>query len=82
MVKDGGLSFETQLKIEFLSPNNGSKKCLEKPQYTGLFCAIFWLGRMHVLKNIFLNGKFHQARSHLYIFHLKVYFGNQIEGSR
>ena len=31
MIKDGGLSFETQLKIEFLPPNNGSKKCLENP---------------------------------------------------
>ena len=30
MIKDGGLSFETQLRIEFLPPNNGSKKCLEK----------------------------------------------------
>ena len=30
MVKDGGLSFETQLKIEFLPPNNSIKKCLEK----------------------------------------------------
>ena len=30
MLKDGGLSFENQLKIEFLPPNNGSKKCLEK----------------------------------------------------
>ena len=30
MIKDEGLSFETQLKIEFLPPNNGSKKCLEK----------------------------------------------------
>ena len=29
-MKDGGLSFETQLKIEFLPPNNSSKKCLEK----------------------------------------------------
>ena len=28
--KDGRLSFETQLKIEFLPLNNGSKKCLEK----------------------------------------------------
>ena len=26
MIKDGGLSFETQLKVEFLPPNNGSKK--------------------------------------------------------
>ena len=26
MIKYGGLSFETQLKIEFLTPNNGSKK--------------------------------------------------------
>ena len=25
MIKDEGLSFETQLKIEFLPPNNGSK---------------------------------------------------------
>ena len=30
MIKDGGLSFGTQLKIEVLPPNNGSKKCLEK----------------------------------------------------
>ena len=30
MIKDEGLSFETQLKIEFLPPNNGSNKCLEK----------------------------------------------------
>ena len=30
MIKDGELSFETRLKIEFLPPNNGSKKCLEK----------------------------------------------------
>ena len=29
-IKDRGLSFETQLKIEFLPPKNGSKKCLEK----------------------------------------------------
>ena len=34
MIKDGGLSFETQLKIEFLLPNNGSKKCLEKKPCT------------------------------------------------
>ena len=27
MIKDGGLSFETQLKIMFLPTNNGSKKC-------------------------------------------------------
>ena len=30
MIRDGGLSFETQLKVEFLPLNNGSKKCLEK----------------------------------------------------
>ena len=30
MIKDEGLSFETQLKIEFLPPNNGSKKKLWK----------------------------------------------------
>ena len=30
MIKDGGLSFETHLKIEFLQPNNGSKKMLGK----------------------------------------------------
>ena len=30
MTKDGGLSFETQLKIEFLPLHNGSKKMLEK----------------------------------------------------
>ena len=28
--KDGRLSFETQLKIAFLPPNNGSKKSLKK----------------------------------------------------
>ena len=33
MIKDGELSFETRLKIEFLPPNNGSKKCLEKSLY-------------------------------------------------
>ena len=31
MIKDGGLSFKTQLKSEFLPLNNGSKKCLENP---------------------------------------------------
>ena len=30
MIKDGGLSFETQLKIEFLPPHNGSKIVLGK----------------------------------------------------
>ena len=30
MMKGGGLSFETQLTTEFLPPNNGSEKCLEK----------------------------------------------------
>ena len=30
MIKNGGLSFKTQLKVEFLPRNNGSKKCLEK----------------------------------------------------
>ena len=30
MIKDGGLSFKTQLKIEFLPQNNSSKICLEK----------------------------------------------------
>ena len=30
MIKDRGLSLETHLKTEFLTPNNGSKKCLEK----------------------------------------------------
>ena len=30
MQAGGGLSFGTQLKIEFLPPNNGGKKCLEK----------------------------------------------------
>ena len=32
MINDGGLTFGTQLKIEFLPPNNSSKKCLEKSQ--------------------------------------------------
>ena len=35
MIKDEGLSFETQLKIEFLPPNNGSKKSFEKPLNCG-----------------------------------------------
>ena len=30
MIKDRGLILENQLKSEFLPPNNGSKKCLEK----------------------------------------------------
>ena len=30
MIKDGQLSFETQLKIEFLPLNDGNKKCLKK----------------------------------------------------
>ena len=30
MIKDGRLSFESQLKIKFLPPNNDSKKCSEK----------------------------------------------------
>ena len=30
MIKDGRLSLETQMKIEFLPLNNGSKKCLVK----------------------------------------------------
>ena len=30
MIKDRGLSFETQVKNEFLPLYNGSKKCLEK----------------------------------------------------
>ena len=40
MKRDGGLSFETQLKIEFLPPNNGSKKCLEKSLLAGLFAML------------------------------------------
>ena len=31
------ISFETQLKIEFLPPNNGSEKCLEKSLFTCIF---------------------------------------------
>lgn len=30
MKQDGGLTFKTQLKSEFLIPDTGSKKCLEK----------------------------------------------------
>ena len=37
MIKDRGLIFETQLKIEFLPPNNGSKKCLEKSLQSQIF---------------------------------------------
>ena len=45
MIKDGGLSFETQLEIEFLPPHNGSKKMLGKiteegQQETTLFLSI------------------------------------------
>ena len=45
MIKDGGLSFETQLKIEFLPPNSGGKKCLGKSlptqKFSCEFCKIF-----------------------------------------
>ena len=34
VIKDGGLSFETQLKIEFLPQSRGSKKCLGKPLHS------------------------------------------------
>ena len=30
MEQDGGLSFKTHLKSDFLLPDTGSKKCLEK----------------------------------------------------
>ena len=33
MIKDGRFSFNTQVKIEFLPPNNGSGKSLEKPSF-------------------------------------------------
>ena len=45
MIKYGGLSFETQLKIEFLPPNNGSKKWLEKSLAFDYFLYI--LKRLH-----------------------------------
>ena len=44
MIKDGGLSFETKSKIEFLQPNNGSKKCVEKSvmySYTSVFKSFY-----------------------------------------
>ena len=41
MIKDEGLSFETQLKIEFLPPSNGSKKCLEKPMNSIPFMVVW-----------------------------------------
>ena len=31
MIKDGGLSFETQLKIELLPSNSGSKNAWKNP---------------------------------------------------
>ena len=34
MIKDGGLSFETQLKIDFLPPDNSSKKSWKNPWYS------------------------------------------------
>ena len=37
--KDESLSFETQLKVEFLPPNKGSKKCLEK-SLKGVFSGL------------------------------------------
>ena len=47
MIKDGGLSFETQLKIEFLSLNNVSKKCLEK--FLVRICNILAIDNRHGL---------------------------------
>ena len=49
MIKDGGLSFENQLKL-FLLPNNDSKKCLEKSLFVlGFYLFIYFL---HKLVNI------------------------------
>ena len=31
MIKEGGLSFKTQFKIEFLQSNNGSKNAWKNP---------------------------------------------------
>ena len=42
MIKDGGSSFVTQLKIEFLPLNNCSKKCLEKSLLIYVKLAIVW----------------------------------------
>ena len=39
MIKDGGLSFETQLKIEFLPLNNGSKKSMQYFKVLSNLCA-------------------------------------------
>ena len=35
MIKDGGLSFETQLKSEFLPLSNGSKNSWKNPGFVG-----------------------------------------------
>ena len=40
MIKDRGLSFEIQVKIEFLPLYNGSKKCLEKSLRKG--ATLWW----------------------------------------
>ena len=50
MIKDGGLSFENQLKL-FLLPNNDSRKCLEKSLIfvLGFYLFIYFL---HKLVNI------------------------------
>ena len=37
MTKDGGLSFKTLLKTEFLPPNNGSKNAWKNPCHPFLY---------------------------------------------
>ena len=41
--KDGRFRFETQLKIEFLPPNNSSKKCIEKFMFSLRNCKLWEL---------------------------------------
>ena len=53
--KNGRLSFETQLKIEFLLPNNGSKKRLEKSLINQI------LERSSCYQTLETNNSYYQA---------------------
>ena len=53
MIKDGGLSFETQLKIEFLPLNNDIRKCLEKYLHQCIYKYTFVFGETYLF--VFFN---------------------------
>ena len=61
MIKDGGLTFETQLKIKFLPPNKCSKKCLENPCWCKWNLQFFDQFSRKVLYSL-LCGANHQKR--------------------